>query len=105
MQQDTHSECTKRRKQKPEKDSFIEFYIIWPIQDAVQAVAEFIRGITRRITGAWWCGHCKTYHGRRVHKYHIQKQGFLSLYDSDVCSLGRSEHVKESKTAINKDLG
>lgn len=88
----------KDKKQKPTKDSFIEYYILWPIQDLGEELVSAIKWVWRRMSGAWWCEHCETYHGRRVHKF-LYKPTIVDKVacalsarcaeDKHMCSLGR----------------
>lgn len=81
-----------KNKQKPTKDSFIKFYIVWPIQNRLKDVTNFFKWVWRKITGAWWCDHCNKCHGRRVHKFQLHSNlelGYgISAYKPCVCSLG-----------------
>lgn len=86
------------KKIKPTKDPFIKYYILWPIQDLGEELVSAIKWGWRKLTGAWWCDHCETYHGRRVHKfiYHPNLTEKITntivgkpIEDSNVCSLGR----------------
>lgn len=94
------------KKQKPTKDPFILYYIIWPLKGACVAFGEFIISVWERINGKWYCSHCKKLHGRRVHRwYHIpspeeqemEAAGAICLKDRYICSLGLDKVLWGSK--------
>lgn len=97
----------KDKKQKPTKDSFIKYYILWPIQNFIESIAIFFKKIWRRITGAWWCEHCETYHGRRVHRFYWndwKAQQYLARTEHMICSLGRDARKWDTNVSPIKDL-
>lgn len=95
-----------KKQQRPTKDPFIKYYILWPIENVLESILDFFRWVWRTITGAWWCDHCETYHCRRVHKF-LVKPNVVQLFlksidryeDQYVCSLGRDKLLhQEQKT-------
>ena len=91
------------KKQKPTKDSFIEFYIVWPILDIGEAILRGSQWVVNKLTGAWWCDYCNKYHGRRVHKFTYTPSlankivGAITAQpvgDKYVCSLGRDDRLR-----------
>lgn len=89
----------RRRDPKPTQDSFIEFYIVWPIQNLFESINEGIRKTYRKLTGKWWCEHCEKYHGRRVHKFHWYSPCVLGRTDHLVCSLWKDEQEQIKSTS------
>jgi len=85
------------KKQKPTKDPFIMFYIVWPIENAIEAIIDFFKGLWRKFTGAWWCDHCETYHGRRVHRFMYFRHAVDPRGEHYMCSLGRDAKLKRTK--------
>ena len=82
-----------KNKQKPTKDPFIKYYIVWPIQSRVETITNYFKRKWRKLTGAWWCDYCEAYHGRRVHKF--------------ICKLSFQEKVANSlvgKSLENKNM-
>lgn len=77
------------RKEKPEKDSFIEYYILNPIIDIGDLIVTFFKWCWLKATGAWWCHHCSKWHGRRVRKYIYHDIICNTHIDRNICSLGR----------------
>lgn len=89
-----------KQKQKPDKDPWFLFYIVWPILDGVDVIVGATKWAWRKLTSAWWCDHCETYHTRRTHKFiyvgKVQRlrealQNPNKIY---VCSLGKTERRK-----------
>ena len=58
--------------QKPETAPLFRYYFIEPIQDLGWEILDTLECFWRWFTGAWYCDHCKKYHGRRVTKYTIK---------------------------------
>jgi len=52
----------------------------------------------RKLTGAWWCDHCETYHGRRVHKFMYHDFVCNTHIDKYMCSLGRNAMLAERRS-------
>lgn len=79
-------------KDKPTKDSFFKFYIVWPLLNVGEDIRHCTVGAWRWFTGAWYCEHCERYHGRRVHKY--------DLGDWPVCSIGLEAHKQRKEDTV-----
>jgi hypothetical protein len=79
----------KQQKHKPEKDSFIKYYVINPIVNTGEVFVTFIEWCWLKATGAWWCHHCSKWHGRRVRKYLYHDIICDCHIDRNICSLGR----------------
>lgn len=86
------------KKPQPTKDPFIKYYILWPIESVIESVIGFFRWVWRTITGAWWCDHCETYHGRRVHKFTYYNYHVTPRQEYYMCSLGRDAKMSEDKS-------
>lgn len=86
-----------RRNEKPTKDPFIKYYIIWPIENVIESIIDFFKGIWHKLTGAWWCDHCETYHGRRVHKFTYYNHHVKPSQEYYVCSLGRDAILNDDE--------
>ena len=97
------------KKLKPDKEPFIDFYIVSPIETLIDGIIDFFSWVWRTLSGAWYCSHCKRYHGRRVHKFLLRRTLFHMMYDEDpdyVCSLYQ-QPVQEKpnlKTDADKEI-
>ena len=101
----------KKDNKKPDKDPFIKYYILWPIQSLGEELFSAIKWVWRKLSGAWWCDHCETYHGRRVHRFllkpnevqeTLKKWGYYE--DKYVCSLWKDTHKWHMESSPYDDL-
>ena len=89
----------------PEKVSWLEYYIVQPIESIYDALGECISTAWIKLKGGWYCEYCGKIHSRRVYKYKYLDVNLDtatgSLRDiSDepgrfVCSLGRDAALHE----------
>lgn len=96
---------------KPDTTPFFEYYIADPITGLVDELVDAVQTAWRWLNDMWWCDYCKEYHGRRVHKFKIEKRvgmhrikpGVFSEYrDVWVCSL-YAESLKWDSTSSPLD--
>ena len=99
----------------PEKVSWLEYYIVQPIESIYDALGECVSTAWIKLKGGWYCEYCGKIHSRRVYKYKYLGTNFGtatgSLRDiSDepgrfVCSLGRDAVLNEDWKPLNIMIG
>ena len=63
----------------------MRYYILCPIRDALEDVADFFGILRIKFIGGWYCEYCREIHNRRTYRYKLY---FDKDVAKDVCSLG-----------------
>lgn len=56
---------------KPEKVSWLTYYVGWPIRDFINTLSEAVEKARIKFMGGWYCEYCHKVHGRRVYRYKL----------------------------------
>lgn len=105
---------------KPEKVSWLTYYVGWPIRDFINTLSEAVEKARIKFMGGWYCEYCHKVHGRRVYKYKlifsnngddVATSDTYTLMDISnepgkfVCSLGRDAVLNEDWKPTPPALG
>ena len=100
---------------RPEKVSWLKYYIAQPIKGLCEALNERISTLRIKLKGGWYCEYCGKIHNRRIYKYNCLDANLDTVTGtlrdiSDepgrfVCSLGRDAALHEGWEPQNVTLG
>ena len=105
---------------KPEKVSWLTYYVGWPIRDFINTLNEAVEKARIKFMGGWYCEYCHKAHGRRVYRYKLlfldinkgvtvndkhEQIGGSDTSDRYVCSLGRDAILNEDWKPTPPALG
>lgn len=105
---------------KPEKVSWLTYYVGWPIRDFINTLSEAVEKARIKFMGGWYCEYCHKVHGRRVYRYKLlflnsnegvtvsdehELIGGSDTSDGYVCSLGRDAVLNEDWKPTPPALG
>lgn len=105
---------------KPEKVSWLTYYVGWPIRDFINTLSEAVETARIKFMGGWYCEYCHKVHGRRVYRYKLlflnsnkdvtvsdkhELIGGSDTSDRYVCSLGRDAILNEDWKPTPPALG
>ena len=89
----------------PERVSWLECYIVQPIESIRNVLSEYISTMWIKLKGGWYCEYCHKIHSRRVYKYPYLEgkrdittgplRGNCNKPDKLVCSLARDAVLHE----------
>lgn len=113
---------------KPEKVSWLTYYVGWPIRDFIDTLGEAVEKAVEKarikFMGGWYCEYCHKVHSRRIYRYKLlflnsnkdvtvsDKHELIGggntdayTYDRYVCSLGRDAVLNEGWKPTPPALG
>ena len=100
---------------RPERVSWLKYYIAQPIKSICDALGEHISALWIKLKGGWYCEYCHKVHSRRIYKYncldaHLDLAAGTLRDISDepgrfVCSLGRDAVLNEGWKPQNIAIG
>ena len=100
---------------RPEKVSWLKYYIAQPIKGLCEALNERISTLRIKLKGGWYCEYCGKIHNRRIYKYNCLDANLDTVTGtlrdiSDepgrfVCSLGRDAVFNEDWKPQNIMIG